>query len=299
MTTHRETMMVSNVSPARPSVPTLFDSHMHTPLCKHAVGEPEDYAERALAEGLKGIIFTCHNPIPEGWAQQVRMSVAEFDTYVEIVNRAKAAYQGRLEILLGLESDFAPGMEPWLEELHGKADFHYILGSVHCHFAEYRERYFRSDLRAFQRQYFEHLAESAESGLFDCLAHPDLIRVVELNAWDADVLLDDIRRVLDRIAATGVAMELNTSGALKGGHEVHPCEPMLREMKAREIPIVIGSDAHQPERVSDYFMPALSQLMKVGYDKISAFRGRERYEVDLMDALRSLTAPPSDGSEIQ
>ena len=85
-------------------------------------------------------------------------------------------------------------------------------------------------------------------------------------------------------------------GALKGGHEVHPCEPMLREMKAREIPIVIGSDAHQPERVSDYFMPALSQLMKVGYDKISAFRGRERYEVDLMDALRSLTAPPSDGS---
>ena len=121
----------------------------------------------------------------------------------------------------------------------------------------------------------------------------------ELNAWDADVLLDDIRRVLDRIAATGVAMELNTSGALKGGHEVHPCEPMLREMKAREIPIVIGSDAHQPERVSDYFMPALSQLMKVGYDKISAFRGRERYEVDLMDALRSLTAPPSDGSEIQ
>jgi|TARA_B110000263_G_scaffold212042_1_gene195317 histidinol-phosphatase (PHP family) len=272
---------------------------MHTPLCKHAVGEPEDYAERALAEGLKGIIFTCHNPIPEGWAQQVRMSVAEFDTYVEIVNRAKAAYEGRLEILLGLESDFAPGMEPWLEELHGKADFHYILGSVHCHFAEYRERYFRSDLRAFQRQYFEHLAESAESGLFDCLAHPDLIRVVELNAWDADVLLDDIRRVLDRIAATGVAMELNTSGALKGGHEVHPCEPMLREMKAREIPIVIGSDAHQPERVSDYFMPALSQLMKVGYDKISAFRGRERYEVDLMDALRSLTAPPSDGSEIQ
>ena len=58
MTTHRETMMVSNVSPARPSVPTLFDSHMHTPLCKHAVGEPEDYAEQALAEGLKGIIFT-------------------------------------------------------------------------------------------------------------------------------------------------------------------------------------------------------------------------------------------------
>ena len=30
-----------------PNEPMLYEMHMHTPLCKHARGEPEDYAEAA------------------------------------------------------------------------------------------------------------------------------------------------------------------------------------------------------------------------------------------------------------
>ena len=43
----------------------LYESHCHTPLCKHAHGEPVEYAAEALARGLKGIIITCHCPLPE------------------------------------------------------------------------------------------------------------------------------------------------------------------------------------------------------------------------------------------
>ena len=46
--------------------PLLYESHSHTPLCKHARGEPEEYAAVAEARGLKGIIFTCHCPLPDG-----------------------------------------------------------------------------------------------------------------------------------------------------------------------------------------------------------------------------------------
>ena len=46
----------------------LYETHMHTPLCKHAAGEPEDYAEVAQRRGLKGIIVTCHNPAPDGFS---------------------------------------------------------------------------------------------------------------------------------------------------------------------------------------------------------------------------------------
>jgi len=31
------------------------DYHMHTPLCRHAVGEPDDYARHALEAGLAEI----------------------------------------------------------------------------------------------------------------------------------------------------------------------------------------------------------------------------------------------------
>ena len=39
--------------------PIYYDSHLHTPLCRHADGEPGEYAEYGYAAGLKGIIFTC------------------------------------------------------------------------------------------------------------------------------------------------------------------------------------------------------------------------------------------------
>ena len=52
--------------------PILYETHMHTPLCKHARGEPEAYAAVAEQRGLKGIIVTCHNPTDNGWAPEVR-----------------------------------------------------------------------------------------------------------------------------------------------------------------------------------------------------------------------------------
>ncbi|HSH14701.1 MAG TPA: PHP domain-containing protein, partial [Verrucomicrobiae bacterium] len=37
------------------------DYHMHTPLCRHAVGEPVEYARRARELGLREIAFTDHS----------------------------------------------------------------------------------------------------------------------------------------------------------------------------------------------------------------------------------------------
>src|SRR5437762_14029906 len=105
--------------------PAMFDSHMHTPLCRHAIGEPEDYAARALEQGLQGIIFTCHCPMPDGFWPAVRMSEAEFDDYVTLVQRCRDAFAGRLEVRLGIESDYFPGYEWWIEKLHRRAEFHH------------------------------------------------------------------------------------------------------------------------------------------------------------------------------
>ena len=126
---------------------------MHTPLCKHAYGEPEEYAERALQAGLKGIIFTCHSPMPRDFWQRVRMSMDEFDTYVALIQRARDAFAGQLDIRLGMESDYFPGFEDWIAELHQKAAFHYCLGSVHFQGKEYMERFGTDDPVEFQRTY--------------------------------------------------------------------------------------------------------------------------------------------------
>lgn len=269
----------------------LYESHMHTPLCKHAEGEPEEYAAAAEARGLKGIIVTCHNPIPGGWAAWVRMDPEELGTYVAMVERARRTWEGRVDVRLGMESDFVPGMEPWLEKLHASQPFNHILGSVHPQVPDYQEIYFRGDWFAYQKLYFEHLAQAAESGLFDTIAHPDLVKNLAPDEWKLERIWPYLLRALDRIAESGSAMELNTSGVNKLLPEMNPGPEILREMARREIPVVIGADAHVPERVADGYEDAMDLLEAAGYRKIHYFLERVRHEVDIPVARASLKKP--------
>ncbi len=266
----------------------LFDSHMHTTLCKHATGYLWEYVDRGWKAGLDGVIFTCHSPMPNRFSHQVRMEPDEIWDYIALVGEAQDSAPEGFEVRLGLESDYFPGMESWLEQLHGTADFHYILGSVHWHIAEYNAAFYNGDIWQFQCQYFEHLAESAECGLFDCLAHPDLIKNASVEDWQLDRLRPVLEKTLDRIAATGVAMELNTSGYHKIFPEMNPGPEILTMMKEREIPVVLGSDSHQPERVAESFVPALQMLEVAGYDVISSFEGRQRQELEIAEAKARL-----------
>ena len=143
----------------------LFESHSHTPLCKHAQGEPTEYAAVAEARGLKGMHVTCHNPMPDGFSSNVRMAESEFDTYVDLVAKATDQFRGRVDVRLGLEADYFEGYEAYLEKQLTNADFHFVLGSVHPQIGEFRERYWQEDLVEVQRIYFNLLAKSAETGL--------------------------------------------------------------------------------------------------------------------------------------
>jgi histidinol-phosphatase (PHP family) len=95
-------------------------------------------------------------------------------------------------------------------------------------------------------------------------------------------------RALDRIAATGVAMELNTSGLFKALPEMNPSPSQLALMSERDIPVVLGADAHVPRRVADGYPMALRMLQAAGYKEISYFLDRRRRAVPIVDALASL-----------
>lgn len=268
--------------------PVLYESHCHTPLCKHATGLPAEYARKALERGLKGIIFTDHGPLPDGISAAVRMSPEQFDDYVSLIGRVRDEFTGQLDVRLGLESDYLPGLEPWLEKLHGRAPLNYVLGSVHPFLAEYRAKYFTGDWFAYQKLYFEHIAQAAETKFFDSLAHPDLVKNERPAEWKFGRVEADIERALDRIAKTGIAMELNTSGVNKSLPEMNPGLAMLQKMQQRGIPVVIGADAHRPERVADGYPAALRMLQAVGYREVSYFLDRKRHTVALTAATASL-----------
>jgi histidinol-phosphatase (PHP family) len=280
------------------NTPILYDTHMHTPLCKHAHGEPEAYAEQALKKGFKGIVMTDHSPMNISYSAHLRMDVNQFDAYLAMVERARRSYEGRLDVRLGIESDYFPGAESWLSELHDRAEFDYILGSVHPQMAEYQQWYYQSDMLDFHRTYYAHMAQAAETGLFDCIAHPDVIKFVHPRDFKPQAILDDIRAALDRIAAAGVAMELNTSGLNKAPFELYPSRTILYEMFVRDIPVVVGSDSHDPKRVGADFEKAFDALQNVGYQDVHFYLRRERQAVSIDAARASLKMPAGFGQMV-
>lgn len=269
----------------------LYEMHMHTPLCRHAHGEPTDYAAAALARGLSGIVVTCHSPGPEGWSPQVRMADSDWDEYVAIVDEARTEWDGKVDVRLGLESDYAPGHESWLEQLHRRAPLHHVLGSVHVQLPQYIEAYHTGDPVEYQKTYFEHLAMAAETGLFDTLAHPDLVKNSDPDGWQIERVMDVICASLDRIAATETAMELNTSGLMKLVPEMNPGPQILQQMQKRNIPVVLGADAHKPERVGADFERGLDALQAAGYTHVSNVLDRKRRDIPIDEARASLRAP--------
>jgi histidinol-phosphatase (PHP family) len=270
------------------SDPLLYESHCHTPLCKHAFGAPDEYAVVAIARGFKGITFTCHCPLPGGFSAGVRMAPDQFDDYVAMIAATRKAFAGRLDVRLGLESDYYPGVEPWLAKLHARVPLSHVLGSIHYQVSDYRKMYYTGDIHRYQELYFDHLARSAECGLFDTLSHPDLIKNESPADWDFKRLRPHIQHALERIAATGVAMELNTSGLQKALREMNPSLDQLVLMRKLDIPVVIGSDAHVPQRVGDGYPAALRLLRAAGYTETSFFIDRQRHSVPLQQAMDSL-----------
>jgi histidinol-phosphatase (PHP family) len=59
-------------------------------------------------------------------------------------------------------------------------------------------------------------------------------------------------------------------------------------MHERGIPVVIGADAHIPQRVGDGYAKALQLLRSAGYDDVSFFIDRKRQSIPITDALESL-----------
>ncbi len=256
--------------------PGIFDSHLHTPLCRHATGTPLEYARAAVRVGLAGITFTDHIPMPAWFDAPWRMRRDQLGEYVDAVLEAREAVGDQLEVRLGLEADYHPGTERWVGELLDAYPWDYVIGSVHYLGAwgfdnpEFVEEYDRRDLSGLYRDYYALVDGAARSGLFDAVGHLDLPKKFAHRDPDGAAAL----AALDVIAARGLALDFNTAGWRKLVNEAYPAPDLVRAAALRGIPFVLGSDAHRPEEVGFRFAEALRELREVGA-RVVTFRERQ------------------------
>lgn len=245
------------------------DYHTHTPLCHHAAGTPEAFVDAALAAGLTEYGISDHAPqLPEPF-DDWRMDVAQLPDYFDWIARARAHAAGRIPIRAGLECDWLDGCEPWIAELNARYEWDYLIGSVHYlddwdfDNPHRLERWKAHDLETVWSQYWQTYARMAESGLFDILGHPDLVKkFAHIPAGD---LTRYYESAVDAIASAGCAIELNTAGWHKPCAETYPAPGFLELACSAGIPLVISSDAHAPEEIARDFSRAIRLAKDAGY----------------------------------
>jgi histidinol-phosphatase (PHP family) len=204
-----------------------------------------------------------------------RNAVDDLDAYCDFV-------RAETDLKLGLEADFVPGAEDRTAELLGPRDWDFVVGSIHF----LRDR--ALDLREWDvwkgatadevwTRYFETLGDAAATGLFDILAHPDLVKVWGKGAPVPD---GDLRRyyelAMDGIAASDVAIEVSTAGLRKPVGEIYPAAGFLELCLEAGRPVALSSDAHVPGDLGYEYDRAVAWLKQLGVEEIAVFERRER-----------------------
>jgi histidinol-phosphatase (PHP family) len=256
------------------------DYHTHTPLCRHAEGEPEAYVDAAIAAGLTEYGISDHAPaIPEPF-DDWRMSERELPEYFQWINRAKAQAAGRIAIRSGLECDWLSGCEPWIAELSSRHDWDYLIGSVHYlgdwdfDNPKWLGRWAESDVEAVWSHYWKTYTAMVDAGIFDILGHPDLVKkFAHVPGGDLDRFYEP---VIDAIAASGSVIELNTAGWYKPCAEAYPSPRFLELACSAGIGLVISSDAHAPSEVARDRARAVALAKEAGFTETVLFDGRKR-----------------------
>ena len=269
------------------------DYHMH--LRRNESDEPEEvdhtvegverYVAAARAAGVDEIGVTEHVYYFRKTRALWRMSyelercVLDIEPYVDAVVAAK---ERGLPVKLGLEVDYVFGREDEVLDLLADYPWDYWLGSIHYLDGlgiDGRPRLIDAvGVEPAWRQYFERLSHAARSGLFDSLAHPDLVKM-----WgdrpDPDVEEEIFDTFAEQIEPAGVCVEISTAGLHRDVAELYPDPGLLAACHARGIPITLASDAHTADRVGENFDQALALARSVGYKTVTVFDRRQGRQV--------------------
>jgi histidinol-phosphatase (PHP family) len=207
------------------------------------------------------------------WVESARDDI---DEYVRFVRE-------ETDLKLGIEADFIPGREDRMRELLDAREWDYVVGSIH----------FLSDgaldhdgfdvwnsgrsADHVWRTYFEWLGELAASGMFDILAHPDLVKHWgSQRPWPDRDLRFYYDIAMERIAESGIAIEVSTAGLRKPVGEIYPDRAFLEMVIDAGNPIALSSDAHTPEQLGFEYGQALELLAGAGVTELCVFDRRQR-----------------------
>lgn len=266
-----------------------FDYHTHHERCGHAEGSIRSYIEAAVKEGLDIIGISDHSPYLYHEKDQpfpgIAMAKSEFDHYVQEILSLKKEYEGKIDVLLGVESDFFPNHAEMYKSFYAKYPLDYVIGSVHyvdgiSIFNKNRwDGLTNQELKQTKDRYYELVEHSAKSGMFQILGHIDAMKGYYPSF--SEIPSEAVDQTLKSISKYDIAIEINTSGKNKDCGGWYPADDILERALFHGTDVTFGSDAHVPQRVGDEFEMVKMRLKEIGFKEWAYFKQKKKYRVDL------------------
>jgi histidinol-phosphatase (PHP family) len=254
------------------------DYHIHS-WFSDGKSAPGDYIAPAIAAGLKEIGFSEHLTLFSGdldWS----MNAEEAGPYFEHIKKLRLETSG-IRVRTGLEVDYFPGREEETSAFLSGTDLDYVIGSVH-YLGDFSvdmgpESYAGRNIDRLYEEYFENVIASAASGLFDIIAHCDLIRIFGFRpSADPEPYY---RKLAKSFKVHDVAFEVNTNGRNRPIGDFYPDRRFLQIFREENVPVCVNSDSHMPSRTGQYFDEAYDLLRSAGFTEMAVFDKRERFMI--------------------
>ncbi|MHA1945955.1 MAG: histidinol-phosphatase HisJ [Candidatus Hodarchaeales archaeon] len=258
------------------------DYHTHSYHCNHAIGDLEEYIFQAIELKLPELGLSAHFPmylLPEQF-HNYAMKKELLGSYLQDTRELKNKYHSKIIIKRALEVDYYTpifnqyknALQPILSELD------YIIGSIHgiswngTVIPIYRAfsspaNSDTSDTDSLFMKYYNELNKLVKTDFYDVLGHFDVIKKLKLPITDQPLIWESILKVIDTLEGSSMVVEINTSG-LRKQNELYPQPMIIQELIDRKIPLILGSDAHNPEHVGYAFEKTLDFLKKTGLKQL-------------------------------
>ena len=231
----------------------------------------QPWIDSARVRGLNDLAFTDHDRFHSG---------VDFDE----IEKLRAANPD-VKIRAGIELDNDPGTsvagQKWVEKNYDKLDF--VLGSIHYlddpeeMFDEIPDgagQFVGRSVDEVYEDYFRRVREIAATGLVDCLAHIDLIKIHgHRPCRDVRPIINE---TLDFIRSRDLAIELSTAGWRKPVNELYPTDSIIMLAMETGIPFTTSSDAHSHVQLADNFNLLSEKMSILGVHEVCIYEKHRR-----------------------
>lgn len=251
------------------------DYHIHSSY-SDGRSAPEDYIPTAIAVDLSEMGFSEHLSLFND-AGECNMNPANISRYIKHIENLRKG-KNNIKIKIGLEVDYFEGKEEEISAYLSRLPLDYIIGSVH-YLGENSvdigpEFYKGKNLDKLFDFYFQKVSAAAASGLFDIIAHCDLIRIFGFKPSSDQERL--YRTLAKTMKTHDVVLEINTNGRNRPLADFYPDRKFLHVFLEENVSVCVNSDAHMPSRVGQYFEEAYELLRYTGFTEMAVFDKRVR-----------------------